>query len=154
MLVLTCVSLSPAFITGCRNDPPESTPAPVVPFREDGELTFHRDGQPVSTIVVEIADTDSSRTRGLMQRPSMEENTGMLFVFPTSDYQSFWMANTQMSLDMLFVDTDSTVVEIHKYTRPLSDENIGGSRLSRFVVEVPAGYTDTHGIVEGDQIRW
>src|SRR5690606_38586320 len=107
-----------------------------------------------STIAIEIADDDSTRTRGLMQRPSMDDGTGMVFIFPTSDYQSFWMANTQMSLDMMFVNSDSTIVEIHKYTRPLSAENIGGSRLSRFVVEVPAGYTDTQGIVEGDRIRW
>lgn len=153
-LVLMCVALSAVFTAGCRNGSSGSTATPEVPFRADGELTFHRGGAPISTIEIEIADTDSSRTRGLMQRSSMAENTGMLFVFPTSDYQSFWMANTQISLDMLFVDAESTVVEIHKYTRPLSAENVGGSRLSRFVVEVPAGYTDTHGIVEGDQIRW
>lgn len=146
-----------AVATGCQKGDGNTTPpppSPNVPFSAEGELTFLRGGEPIATIEIEIADTDSSRQRGLMQRTSMDEGTGMLFIFPTSDYQSFWMANTQMSLDMMFVDSDSTIVEIHKYTRPLSAENIGGSRLSRFVVEVPAGYTDTRGIVEGDRIRW
>lgn len=138
---------------GCSNPDP---PAVVedVPFREDGRLAFTRDGQEISDIAIEIADDDSARTRGLMQRSSLDSGTGMLFIFPTSDLQSFWMANTQISLDILFVAADSTIVDIQKYTRPLSPENVGGTHQSRFVVEVPAGYTDNHGIVEGDRIRW
>ena len=144
--------------TGCSPDPemdqqPQPTQADV-PFRSDGSLSFLRDGQQLATIDIEIADTDSARTRGLMQRSTLAENTGMLFIFPTIGPQSFWMANTQISLDILFADNDSAIVDIHRYTRPLSSDNVGGEHMSRFVVEVPAGFTDTHGIVEGDRIRW
>lgn len=155
----TVVACAALVLTGCgegqrdRVDPAQPTQTDV-PFRSDGTLSFMRDGQSLATIEIEIADTDSARTRGLMQRSSLAENTGMLFIFPTSGPQSFWMANTQVSLDILFADTDSAIVDIHKYTRPLSSDNVGGEHISRFVVEVPAGFTDTHGIVEGDQIRW
>lgn len=144
--------------TGCGPDPgvdQQTQPTQTdVPFRSDGSLSFLRDGEPLATIDIEIADTDSARTRGLMQRSSLGANTGMLFIFPTSGPQSFWMANTQISLDILFADSDSSIVDIHKYTRPLSSDNVGGDHMSRFVVEVPAGFTDTNGIVEGDRIRW
>ena len=139
------------------NQNQESTAHPAqedVPFRQDGTLAFVRAGEPFATVAVEIADNDSSRTRGLMQRSTLDDGTGMLFIFPATDYQSFWMANTQVSLDIIFVASDSTVVDIHKYTRPLSSDNVGGSQLSRFVVELPAGYADTYGIVEGDRVRW
>ncbi len=125
-----------------------------MPFRADGELVFARGGDELTSISIEIADNDSSRTRGLMQRSSLADGTGMLFIFPTIDYQSFWMANTQISLDIIFVADDSSIVDIHKYTRPLSQDNVGGTQLSRFVIEVPAGYVDTHGIVEGDRVTW
>ena len=78
----------------------------------------------------------------------------MLFIFPTSDFQSFWMANTQISLDIVFVASDSAIVDIQKYTRPLSPESVGGAYQSRFVVEVPAGFVDNYGIVEGDRVTW
>lgn len=138
---------------GCNSPDP---PAVVenVPFREDGRLAFMRDGREISDVAIEVADTDSARTRGLMQRSSLDSGTGMLFIFPTSDLQSFWMANTQISLDILFVAADSAIVDIQKYTRPLSPESVGGTHQSRFVIEVPAGYADNHGIVEGDRIRW
>ena len=146
-------------VAACTDTNPDQEPTarPAqedVPFRQDGTLAFLRAGEPFATVAIEIADNDSSRTRGLMQRSSLDDGTGMLFIFPATDYQSFWMANTQVSLDIIFVASDSTVVDIHKYTRPLSSDNVGGSELSRFVVELPAGYVDTHGIVEGDRVRW
>ncbi|GIV60166.1 DUF192 domain-containing protein [Rhodocaloribacter litoris] len=135
-----------------------SSPAPAtpdIPFRKDGTLTFLRDGEPVVTIDIEIADTDSARTRGLMQRTGLPERSGMLFIFPQAEPQSFWMANTPLSLDILFVGPDSQIVSISKYTTPLSPENITSEGLpARFVIEVEAGFVDTYGIVETDRVRW
>jgi len=64
------------------------------------------------------------------------------------------MANTPLSLDIIFVNGDSQIVSIAKYTRPYSTETISSQYPARFVVEVPAGFTDTYGILEGDRIRW
>lgn len=126
----------------------------VIPFRPDGALAFFAEGDTITTVTIEIADTDSARARGLMQRESLPEQSAMLFLFPREQVQSFWMANTPLALDLFFVDADSQIVSIAKYTRPFSDESIVSEGPAQYVVETPAGFADTHGIVEGNRVRW
>lgn len=125
-----------------------------IPFRMDGELTFLRDGSENVTIEIEIAESDSARERGLMQRDSLPDLGGMLFIFPREETQSFWMANTPLALDLIFVDSDSQIVDIDKYTRPFSTGSIASDAPAQYVIEVKAGFSDTHGITEGDRVRW
>ena len=89
-----------------------------------------------------------------MQRASLPDSSGMLFLFPQTEQSGFWMANTPLSLDIIFVNADSQIVDIAKYTKPLSSKNIPSQAPYRYVVEVPAGFTDTHGLVEGNRISW
>ena len=79
---------------------------------------------------------------------------GMLFIFDQQQPQSFWMANTPLSLDMFFVDRDSQIVDIARYTRPLSPESVVSAAPARFVVETSAGYADSRGITEGVRVTW
>jgi len=134
-----------------------SDPTPIdseIPFRIDGSLDFMRAGESILTLNIEIADTDSLRERGMMQRTSFPSESGMLFLFDAQEIRQFWMGNTPMSLDLIFISSDSIVVDISKYARPYSDEPIIGRAPAQFVLEVPAGFTDTQGIVEGDKVRW
>lgn len=131
-------------------DGPEET----IPFRKDGELSFLSGGEEIVTIDIEIAESDSARERGLMQRESLPERSGMLFIFPREEIQSFWMANTPLALDLIFVDADSQIVDIEKYTRPFSTRSIASDEPARYVVEVRAGLSDSFGITEGDAVRW
>lgn len=128
--------------------------ADAIPFRIDGTLDFIREGELLLSLEIEIADNDSSRQRGMMQRDSFPDQTGMLFVWQFEEIKSFWMANTSQSLDLLFVNSDSVIIDIHKYARPFSSENITSSNPAQFVIEVPAGFVDSHGIIESDQIAW
>lgn len=156
--MLRFLVLLPLILTlaACNNERPPASPAAsaTVPFEKEGTLAFVRDGEAYLTIDIEIADDDSSRTRGLMQRQSLPENSGMLFIFPREEMQSFWMANTQMALDIIFADADSQIVNIEKYTRPLSPQSVQSAAPAQYVVEVPAGFADTHGIAASDRIRW
>ncbi len=126
----------------------------AIAFQKHGELKLLRGGESYLTIDVEIADSDSSRMRGMMQRTGFPDNTGMLFVFPVEEIQTFWMANTPVALDILFADSDSQIVDIHKYTRPLSPDNVVSDRPARFVLEIPAGFVDSHGVIVTDYLRW
>jgi uncharacterized protein len=147
-------------LAGCgeADDTPTASSAPsseeAIPFRHDGELEFLRDDQTVTDIAIEIADTDEARTRGLMQRESLPSRSGMLFIFDDEAPRSFWMANTPIALDIMFVSSDSQIVTIQKYTRPFSPQSVASTAPARFVVEVPAGFSDSHGILESDRIRW
>ena len=125
-----------------------------IPFREDGSLTLSRDGEVYAELGIEIADNDSSRTRGMMQRTSTPDDTGMLFIFDIEENRDFWMANTPLSLDLIFVDADSTIVTIKKYMQPLSAQNVPSDGPAQFVLEVIAGYSDSIGIIEGDRLSW
>jgi len=104
-------------------------------------------------VMVEVADTDATRARGLMYRKSMPENQGMIFVFDRRSDHSFWMRNTCIPLDMLFIDTDGTIVGIEENTTTLSDQNFQVGCPSTFVLEVNAGWTRRHGVVAGQKVK-
>jgi uncharacterized membrane protein (UPF0127 family) len=124
-------------------------------FHKDGELVFASPTDSVRVkIDVEIADTPVRRTTGLMYRTALKESQGMLFIFPRSDYQSFWMKNTVLSLDILFVNEDMQVVTIYRNTTPLSEESYPSTEAAQYVVEVNAGFVDRHGIRLKDKVYW
>ena len=124
-------------------------------FTKEGELTFTDSlGTLKAKIDLEIADNDYERQLGLMNRKEMKENEGMLFIFPMQGNQSFWMRNTLISLDMIFINDQKKIVTIHKNTKILSDQSYPASQPSMYVVEVLAGYTDKHNIQVGDKIDW
>jgi uncharacterized protein len=124
-------------------------------FTKEGELTFTDSlGTLKAKIDLEIADDYYDRQLGLMNRKEMKENQGMIFIFPELEYQSFWMRNTLISLDMIFVNEKKEIVTIHKNTKILSDQSYPASKPSLYVVEVLAGFTDKHNIQVGDKIDW
>jgi len=119
-----------------------------------GEVTFlNQDGKEVLRILVEIAEDDYSRAYGLMFRDDLPENQGMLFVFEKEENQFFWMKNTPISLDMIFVNLNNEVVNIEKYTKPYSMQSYPSRKPAKYVIEVVAGYSDQHNIKSGDKIR-
>lgn len=124
-------------------------------FVKEGELVFTKaDEKEISKIDIEIADSDEQRTTGLMFRTSMSENQGMLFIFPYETEQSFWMKNTVLPLDMIFVNANNEIVKIHHNTTPFSEESYASGKPAIYVVEVNAGYSNKLGIKEGDKIIW
>ena len=85
-------------------------------FKKEGELTFVDSvDNLIVKIDIEIADNEYQRQLGLMNRESMEEMQGMLFIFPQERYQSFWMLNTIFSLDIIFVNSNKEIVTIQKH---------------------------------------
>jgi hypothetical protein len=127
----------------------------IIQFVKDGELTFQtKNNTYIQKIDIEIADNDDRRTRGLMDRIGMKENQGMLFIFPYDTIQSFWMKNTVMPLDIMFINRDNEIVTIHKNTVPFDTGAYASTKPASLVVEVNAGYTEKYGINVGDKIVW
>lgn len=124
-------------------------------FTKEGELTFtSSEDEFIAKIDIEIAEDDEARGQGLMYRSKMKESEGMFFIFDREMPQSFWMRNTPLSLDMLFVNSSNVIVKIHKQTTPFSEASYASFEPAIYVVEVVAGYTDNYGIKEGDKIVW
>jgi uncharacterized protein len=101
---------------------------------------------------VELATNDAERERGLMFRKSLPEGQGMLFDFKRDQPVSFWMHNTYISLDMIFISSDGRIVHIAQNAKPLSDDLIPSTAPVRAVLEVIAGTAQKLGIATGDRV--
>jgi len=102
---------------------------------------------------VQVAADEPSREKGLMFRKSMRDNEGMIFDFPDVQMRSFWMRNTLIPLDMLFVGADGRVVSIARQARPLDESAVGSQFPARAVIEINGGLAERLGIQPGDQVR-
>jgi uncharacterized membrane protein (UPF0127 family) len=102
---------------------------------------------------VEIVHTPEARQRGLMWRDQLAEDAGMLFVFPETRPLSFWMRNTPLPLDIIYITEDAEILRIARSTRPYSDRPIPSGGPARYVLEVNAGFAARHGLAEGDAVR-
>ncbi len=132
----------------------ETMPEPK--FQKEGELYFQNPatGKAISKIDIEKADTEVDRQFGLMFRKSMPEDQGMLFLFETSEQQSFWMRNTYIPLDIMFVDENGVITTIHENAKPQNDASLPSNGPAKYVVEVVGGYAQKHGIKVGDKVNW
>lgn len=139
---------------GCIDSGPQASKK-IEAFREDGKLEFvNYDGKVCASIVIEIADTSEARARGLMGRKAMDDRVGMLFVYDRADGRVFWMRNTPMPLDIIFVSENREVINIAERTEPLSDNRCRSKAPAKYVVEVMSGFSERHGIGEGTRVRW
>ncbi|QKC84145.1 DUF192 domain-containing protein [Mesorhizobium sp. NZP2077] len=117
-------------------------PAPLVAVTKSGERSFS----------IEVADTEAEREAGLMFREEMAGDHGMLFVFEQTRDVDFWMKNTPMPLDLIFVGQDGRIRAI-KQGEPQSEAVISPGEPVRFVLELKAGTAAREGIADGDLLR-
>lgn len=103
----------------------------------------------------EIVDTPESRSRGLSGRPSLDEGTGMLFVFEEDGMHGFWMKDMNFPIDMLWLDADKKIIFIAAGVPPESyPQTFAPSAPARYVLEVPAGWAERNGVRVGDTARF
>lgn len=114
-------------------------------------MLFPEGRQPVR-VWVEIARTDAERARGLMWRRELADDAGMLFLFEQEELQSFWMKNTLIPLDMIFIRGDLTVAGIVENAAPLSLESRSVGVPSKYVLEVNGGWARRHGVEAGTPV--
>ncbi len=122
-------------VSACANEP---------------RVVLHTSGGDVP-VTVEVAATPAQQSLGLMYRKDLGASAGMLFVFDTTVEHSFWMKNTPLPLDMIFLGEDRTIVGIVKNTVPFTTTSRSVGVPSRYVLEVNAGFSDKHGVKTGDQ---
>ena len=104
-------------------------------------------------ITVELADTPALRQLGLMNRDSLPENHGMLFVYPDEQIRSFWMRNTRIPLDIAFIDRNLTIVNI-EHMEPQTDENTYSTSPVQYALEMSLGWFEANGVGVGDRLEF
>ncbi|MDM9630963.1 DUF192 domain-containing protein [Robiginitalea aurantiaca] len=142
--------------TACKEDQRTLTDTTPIAFSKEGELEILKSDTDtvLAALDIELALTDYEIQTGLMYRKSMEANQGMLFVFQEEAPHSFYMKNTLISLDILFIDKDLRIVNIQKNTTPLSESGIPSSGPVQYVLEINAGLSDRWKLAAGDRIRY
>jgi uncharacterized protein len=154
VLALACTSPAPPVA-----QPPAAAATDVTapswtgPALDRGQLVLHDAYGGAHLLEVEIADTAASRTRGMMWRTSVPQGTGMLFIFPEEQVQKFWMRNTLVPLDMLFLDRNGQVVGIVAQAEPQTVDNRSVGRPSLYVLEVAGGWAEKAGVVPGARVE-
>ncbi len=128
-----------------------------IQFIKEGDLSLSNNDSIVKNLEIEIADTDTERNNGLMNRSKMAENRGMLFIFQEDNNTTFWMKNTRIPLDIIFLGADSTIITIQKNAKPYdtTPNKYGSAAPYRYVLEVNGGKADEWGLKEGKtKINW
>lgn len=124
-------------------------------FKKQGQLWFTNEVQDtLAFIEIELANTDKKIETGLMYRKSMEQNQGMLFIFDDEARRSFWMKNTHIPLDIIFINTEKEIVHIASQTKPYSLQSIPSIEYAKYVVEVNAGFCSNFNITTGNHIAY
>jgi uncharacterized protein len=103
---------------------------------------------------VEVADNPAKRAMGLQYRRELGRDRGMIFLFPSEASQSFWMKNTPIALDMIFINRDRRIAGIVEQTVPFSLDSRSVGVPSQFVLEINGGLARQHGIQSGDEVRF
>ena len=104
---------------------------------------------------VEIADSPEEWQQGLMHRESLDENSGMLFVFDEENYRSFWMKNTLIPLDVIFVSANGTIIDIKEDFQPCKTqicESYKSREKARYVLEANGGFAEANSVSIGDSV--
>jgi uncharacterized membrane protein (UPF0127 family) len=130
----------------CPDDP---GPKPALAL---ATVRFPEASEPNLEVGVELARTDAERERGLMYRKSLGEGRGMLFVFERERTLTFWMHNTCIPLDMIFLAKDGTIVGIEESTPTMSDDTFSPGCPASYVLEVDAGWSRKHGVRAGMKV--
>lgn len=126
-----------------------------VTFTKEGQLTIFKASDSTKvTVDIEIADTNFDIQTGLMYRNSMKNTQGMLFVFDDETERFFYMKNTKIPLDLIYINTDKTIVSFQKNAKPYDESSLPSNAPAKYVLEVNAGLIDSWGVLVGDHISF
>ncbi len=146
--------LALALCLACGDDTPDQPPAATATATPEGtfELTISGSDGKSALVRVELADTNEERARGLMDRDSLPEVRGMLFLFPANHRSPFWMKNTRIPLDIAYLDASGRVLEV-KAGKPFDETLLQPSQSYRHTLEVNGGWFARHGLGVGSVVR-
>ena len=152
---LVLASLVGLTFLSCKDEKKSISEKPTdIPFTKEGSvklLTPERDSI-IAVLDIEVADDDYQIQTGLMYRNELKKNHGMLFIFPQEAYKSFYMKNTRIPLDIIYIDKDSSIVNIQKDTKPFDETSLPSEAPVKYVLEVNAGLSDQWNLRAGHKI--
>ncbi|WP_298520592.1 DUF192 domain-containing protein [uncultured Kordia sp.] len=149
LIILLCIATALVSCGESNNNAKVQTAD--IAFTKEGELTLAKvSGEDIVTLDIEFAETDYEIQTGLMYRKSMKENQAMLFIFPYSRPQSFYMKNTYIPLDIIYLDENKKIVSFQENAEPLNEAGLPSEVPAMYVLEVNAGLAEKWLLEIGD----
>jgi uncharacterized membrane protein (UPF0127 family) len=141
-------------LASCKTETQREQYADDIIFKHEADgYLIKQSGDTITDLALEIADDDFTRQTGLMYRDSMDDEQGMLFVFEQVSKQSFYMKNTHIPLDILYLNADSVVTKIYKNAQPGDATFLPSEGPIQFVLELNAGLSDQLDVKMGDRLK-
>ena len=148
LLLAAALGVAAPSLIACKASPAAETEKPISPL----ETLTIRTASGEAKFQVEIADDDAERQHGLMDRKSLAPDRGMLFDFGQEQERSFWMKNTLIPLDIIYIAEDGTIVSIAAMTTPMSEQSIPSNGAASGVLEIAGGRAGELGLAPGDKV--
>ena len=126
----------------------------TVSFKKEGVLNLKKADTDsiIKTLDIEIANNEYEIQTGLMYRNKLDKNNGMLFIFPDVQMRSFYMKNTKIPLDIIYIAEDKSIVSIQKNALPFDETSLPSEAPAKYVLEINAGLSDEWQLNIGDVI--
>ena len=134
-------------------DAPSGASAKPAKAKELGTVILQAQGRTIR-VDAEVVRSEEDRARGLMYRKSLADRKGMLFIFPTQEIQTFWMKNTYIPLDMVFIDEAMKVAGVVHNAEPMTETRRAVDAPSRYVLELKGGFCKREGIGQGVKVKF
>lgn len=140
----------------CKEETKKVVKIEPISFTKEGELTITK--QKVDTLItkldIEFAESEYETQTGLMYRSSMEDHQGMLFIFSDEQIHSFYMKNTEIALDIIYLKADLTIASFQENAKPMSEAPLSSQVPIQYVLEVNAGLAEKWLLEVGDKITY
>lgn len=154
-IILYTIVFASVLISCKKETEPKTVKQVEIKFKHEGNLQFLDSlGGTKKEIQIEIADNDFERQTGLMYRKNMASDRGMLFIFDDNTIRSFYMKNTYIPLDLVFINSNNTIVSIAKNAKPLNESSIRSEDNAQYVLEINAGLSDQWSLKKGDKVNF
>lgn len=154
LVIILALSACCLQLQSCKEEQKTVKPL-VIEFKKEGELVLKKANDSIiKKLDIEIADDDYQTQTGLMYRDHLGEDEGMLFVFPEADYHSFYMKNTKIALDIIYIDSNKKIVSFQKNAEPYSKSSLPSNVPAQYVLEINAGLSDKWNLEVGDKIEY
>jgi len=130
--------------TSCKEKKQNKVETVTVSFQKEGELTIYKakTDSIIGSFDIEIAETEYETSTGLMYRKSMKDNRGMLFIFPDVAMHSFYMKNTEIPLDIIFIDENMRIASFQENATPFNETGLSSQVPVKYVLELNAGLSE------------
>jgi len=140
----------------CKDEPKKVIQTEPVAFTKEGDLNLFKakTDSVLAQLNIEIADNDYETETGLMYRKGMENDQGMLFIFPGQAMHSFYMKNTEFPLDLIFIKSDMSVASVQENAEAFNENSLSSKVPVQYVLEVNAGLVEEWGLAIGDSVSY